>query len=441
MSVYLAYSKYPDIRRSASSGGAVKSILLDLMESKRVDYVIITRMNGRSPETIITDKKEEILNNTNSIYQPTNPLSALNRLSKGKKYALVGLPCHIHNLKRLQGYGIAKEIIFTIALFCNHTPSKEWSDTITGESLSYRGEGSPFVNSLHNWPGEKYMPETCRNCYLSRISDEADICAGDPWYYKNNDIGEGKTLVKTNNTDFKSVVFEEVEDKTDKYPLKPRAKQIEIPVYWWTLERDIVNFGDYITPLIVREFGYKPVNFDPAKHKEQLYIIGSHPYQQKVKMKIWGAGCDSANPPLDFLKRSDVYALRGLHSSEKYGKYNIPLSDPGFLLPYLFPIKREPEDYTLFIPHHKQFNNPAPEGMEKVNIMVHRDKWFDLLRKIINAKKVYSSSLHAQIICKAYGVPFEIIGKTSIKFKDLEVEHNPLELLKVFPYPILNWRT
>jgi len=449
MEVFLAHSKMDSIRKDSSSGGAVKSILLDLIDQKEVDEVIITTMTIDGPKTIITKDKEEILSNTNSIYHPTNPLSVLNEIDPDKRYALVGLPCHIHNLKRLQSYGIANQVIFTISLFCNHTPSQEWTDEIKKKNsgiISYRGSGSPFKNSIHKF-NTKYMPETCKLCHLDRISKISDISAGDPWFYRDCDIGSGKTLIVSNTKASKDYIeksnlleLQKVDNRLSKYKLTPRCPQKKIPVYWWTFNTPKVNFGDYITPLLVKEFGYTPVNFDEKKHKEALYIIGSHPFQRKFPMKIWGAGCEGLAPNLSFLKKSKVYALRGKWSSFKYKINNIPLGDPGFLLPLIFPIIKQTEDYTLYITHNQQRNVEGPKGSTFLDIIDDRAKWFETLIKIVNASHVYTSSLHTIIICKAYGVPYTVFGKTSSKFKDLEIDYNPRDLLKVFPFPILNWR-
>jgi len=116
MNVYLANSKDTSIRKNSSSGGAVKSILLDLIDQNRVDDVIITQMVNGDVKTIITNNKDEICNNTNSIYQPTNPLTALPTLDANKKYCIVCLPCHTSTLRRLQSYGIGLQITFVISL-------------------------------------------------------------------------------------------------------------------------------------------------------------------------------------------------------------------------------------------------------------------------------------------------------------------------------------
>jgi len=291
------------------------------------------------------------------------------------------------------------------------------------------------------------MPETCKLCVHDRISKASDISAGDPWFYKDYDIGEGKTLLVSNTNEADEYLkksnmidYERVEDRTSKYKLTKRANLKAIPVYWWTQGQTKVNFGDFISPLFLKEFGYNPVSFDPKKHKRAMYIIGSHPFQRKFPLKIWGAGCESLNPNLTFLKTAEVFALRGKHSSAKYKINNVPLGDPAFLLPLLFPIIKDTQDYELYIPHNQKRHIEGPKDSVYMDIIDDRNDWFVNLHKIVNASKVYTSSLHAIITCKAYGVPYETTGTLSAKFRDLEEDYDPHALLKSFPFPILNWR-
>jgi hypothetical protein len=453
---YLAYSKDTKIREEATAGGVVKSILCDLLSRNKVDYVLITRMNGRIAETIITANIEDIISPaTNSIYQPTNPLSLLSSLDSTKKYAAVLLPCHIHTLRRLQGYGIGNEIVFTISLFCNHTPNIEWTEAnFKDNSVQYRG-GKGLKNYTKHFPVSGYMPETCKKCYVDRSGIDADISAGDAWAFGNNDLQEGKTYIRINTEigkqyqrESENIIWEEVEDRIDKYRLAPRSNPSVIPINYWKMQELCINYGDYIAELIVKEFGYRPEYCDRAKHDYYLFSVGSHPYRQAKehpdypsKMKLWGCGCDHDRIDKSFLRNSEVYALRGDMSCIMYG-YDVPKGDPGYLLPILFPIKRTPEDYTLFIPHWSQRHIIPPDNAQFVDIFVAKgEAWWKFLRRIVNARMVYTSSLHVAITCEAYGVPYEVYGQISYKWLDIDRRYDPHSLISTFPETILNWRT
>lgn len=226
-SVFLAHSSNDVIRFQASSGGFIKSFLVYLLESRATDFAIVTRTgdsrNPLVPETIITNSKEDILSTrTNSVYAVNNPFPTLKELAYDKKYAFVGLPCHVRNLRALQKKGKHRNIVIVIGLFCNHTPNIEFTRGILQklnvkehdvQQIEYRGSGWPgrFTACLEN--GQKKFialqdywsndlnngPELCKYC--SEIADDADIYVGDPWNLKlEGTDSRGTSLVICRNS-------------------------------------------------------------------------------------------------------------------------------------------------------------------------------------------------------------------------------------------------
>jgi len=206
-SIFFAHSSSDVIRSQASSGGFVKSFLVYLLEFRAIDFAIITRTGGQDhplvPETIITDSKDDILSSrSNSVYAVNNPFPALKELAYDKKYALVGLPCHVRNLRALQKKGKYRNIVIVIGLFCNHTPNIEFTKEILQklnveerdvQQIEYRGNGWPGGFTAYLKDGQKKFialqdywsndlnngPEMCKYC--SEIAKDADIYVGDPW--------------------------------------------------------------------------------------------------------------------------------------------------------------------------------------------------------------------------------------------------------------------
>ncbi len=104
-SLYLACSNSNIVRQKASSGGLVRSLLIELIKSKKVDYVCI--LDEKKEEILnfdllITESIDKILNSSQSIYQTTPLLHKLKKLKKNKKYVFVGLPEHIASLRVLK---------------------------------------------------------------------------------------------------------------------------------------------------------------------------------------------------------------------------------------------------------------------------------------------------------------------------------------------------
>lgn len=206
-SIFFAHSADDQTRFQSSSGGFIKSFLVYLLESSRVDMVIITRTGDSSnplvPETIITNSREDILSTrTNSVYALNNPLKVLNEIDSEKKYAFVGLPCHVRNLKLMQKRGKYTNIMTVIGIFCNHVPNLAFTEGILKKlkvkvedvkQIEYRGNGWPgdftahlkngqsrFISCTEVWSNDlNNGPKMCKCC--SEIGVSADICVGDPW--------------------------------------------------------------------------------------------------------------------------------------------------------------------------------------------------------------------------------------------------------------------
>lgn len=204
---YLAHSANDVIRYRASSGGFIKSFLVYLLDSGKIDFAIVTRTGGPqdplTPETIITNSREDILSTrTNSVYMVHNALDCLGGLKDGRKYALVGLPCQVTRLRQLQAQGKYTSIVLVIGLFCNYAPRAEFTKSILQKldvraedllQIEYRGNGWPggftahlrngqrrFISTRDYWSNDLHnAPDMCRRC--SDTAERADIWVGDPW--------------------------------------------------------------------------------------------------------------------------------------------------------------------------------------------------------------------------------------------------------------------
>ena len=105
-SCYITYSKDAVIRRSSSSGGTAIALLIHALENDIIDGALIVRFSKEDPlvpEIIVARSKEEILSASGSKYFPVPLLTGLKEiLLNDGRYAVVGLPCHIHALRKIQ---------------------------------------------------------------------------------------------------------------------------------------------------------------------------------------------------------------------------------------------------------------------------------------------------------------------------------------------------
>lgn len=102
---YTGFSTDIVLREQAASGGMVSQFLIWLLENHKIDGAVVTKFDKDAPlkvQTIVAKTKEEVLAAKGSKYSPVslhNVVSAIKK-SDGNRYVVVGLPCHIHGLKK-----------------------------------------------------------------------------------------------------------------------------------------------------------------------------------------------------------------------------------------------------------------------------------------------------------------------------------------------------
>jgi len=211
---YIGYSNDPQIRFEATSGGIATSLAKFLLKNKIVDGVVVTKMCGKNPlipESFIARTEEGVISAKTSKYTPTSPIGVLKEIKSAKeteKFAIIGLPCHIHGLRKLQEIEpwAKKKIIFSIGLFCGHEVTFSGTKFILErfakgskdiESIQWRGRGWPGGISVQYKDGKKidilhemywppffstyfFTPYRCLTCH-DLTSELADISLGDAW--------------------------------------------------------------------------------------------------------------------------------------------------------------------------------------------------------------------------------------------------------------------
>lgn len=228
--VLWGYSTNDFIRKQCASGGVVTLLLLYILQKKIVDFVIISRMKkdgSLEPETIITDDAKEVIDCRGSIYCPL-PLNAVFKdLDLTKKYALVGLPCHLMGLHYLENINpkLKTAIKYKFGLFCSRTPDFNATRNLLIQNkinpdevktIRYRGEGHPgyfqiqMINdeekqiyhlSKHYWDfsfARYFMQYRCWLC-PDKTAHYSDISFADDWTipYKEDPLGRTTIVTRT----------------------------------------------------------------------------------------------------------------------------------------------------------------------------------------------------------------------------------------------------
>jgi coenzyme F420 hydrogenase subunit beta len=210
---YIGHSVSSDIVENSSSGGLVTQLLVYLLESGKVDGVLVTKMNKESPlepEPFIAQTRKEIISATKSKYCP-NPLNVKLReiLRSPGKYAMVGLPCQIQGTRKAeqQSKVLRDRLIYHFGLVCNHAPTFLATDHLLKQlgipkqqvkRIEYRSKGRPseMVITLKNgevkrvnhnstlfWGGcfsDFFYSHRCTTCD-DKMCEFSDISFMDVW--------------------------------------------------------------------------------------------------------------------------------------------------------------------------------------------------------------------------------------------------------------------
>jgi pyruvyltransferase len=181
-----------------------------------------------------------------------------------------------------------------------------------------------------------------------------------------------------------------------------------ITAYWY---RSIINFGDLITPLLLRHYGFTPVYDLPMR--AQLLAAGSileHIHDEYSGI-ILGAGFIDEVSRMTF-PGAKILAVRGKLTREHLGPghENVALGDPGLLSSMVMP-RREEKRYVLgIIPHHMDKNNAAISRLAELNrkdliVIDVQQQPLEVFTKIDSCRYILSSSLHGLIVADSLGIP------------------------------------
>jgi coenzyme F420 hydrogenase subunit beta len=214
-SCYIGYSNDKQIRFNSASGGLVTELLIFALENEIIDGVITTRMQTNNPletEAFIARTPKEIIEASKSKYCPVTPNVCLKQvLNENGRFATVGLPCHIHGIRKAEMIlkVLEKKIVLRLGLLCSHTVGfagnrfllkKLGFDIDEIAKISYRGEGWPGSMSIETktgsimrvplfgswnsyWPFFSsffFTPLRCTMC-PDQTAELADISFGDAW--------------------------------------------------------------------------------------------------------------------------------------------------------------------------------------------------------------------------------------------------------------------
>jgi hypothetical protein len=177
--------------------------------------------------------------------------------------------------------------------------------------------------------------------------------------------------------------------------------------YWYRKE---VNFGDLITPTLLKYHGFTPVFTRPCKAR----LAGAGSILEHLPDDFTGVILGSGfilESSFRRFRSATIIALRGELSRQRIGPPGkLALGDPGLLASDVMP-RREQKKFALgIVPHYLEKSNPVVGrlisrlGREATLIDAQKEP-LDVFSAIDQCEHILSSSLHGLIVADSLGIP------------------------------------
>lgn len=189
------------------------------------------------------------------------------------------------------------------------------------------------------------------------------------------------------------------------------------------------NFGDLLTPIILKHYGFTPIYAYPQK--AQAVIVGTILEIVKTNFNGYILGSGWSRDSITNFPFAKIKGVRGYLTKDSLQiNKNIIIGDPGLLMSDIFPCHLKPKFQIGIIPHESEINDPRLKRLkqvlgDKITIINPCDKKAtNILKKINECQYIVSSSLHGLIISDSYSIPNgriklnELDDSNDYKFRD-----------------------
>jgi coenzyme F420 hydrogenase subunit beta len=240
--VLIGRSSNENIRKASSAGGIITQILITLLKEGYIRKALVAGISLSEPwkgKAMLAETEQEIIECTQSKYTIIPQMNKIGEIiNTNEDIAVVGLPCHIHALRKYQSRfpHRLKNVKVIIGLFCHMAieidgtlrmieRAKIKKENI--EKIEYRGgewpgqvrvvmkdgkicslHSSDFKDGAINYLKYLYYPKRCLTC-IDFSAELSDISVGDPWF-RNKDgsyiYKGGHSLILIRTEKGKSVV-------------------------------------------------------------------------------------------------------------------------------------------------------------------------------------------------------------------------------------------
>lgn len=212
-----------------------------------------------------------------------------------------------------------------------------------------------------------------------------------------------------------------------------------VKAYWYN---ETKNVGDNLTKIILEHLSKKEVVL--SHDKGSILGVGSIAEFIQDGDVVWGSGLIE---PMALEKKKDVtfLAVRGKYTRDylMMAGYEVPevYADPAILMPEIYFPKVEKEHKFGYVPHYIEKDEwpTLTRGDFFIDIL---SEPFAFVDELLKCEAILTSSLHAHILARAYGIPSKFFPLTNkiiggyFKFWDYETANTSATELKnlIMPY-------
>ncbi len=235
-SVWTGHASDPAIRRIGASGGVLTQVLVYLLETGKVDAVILAQQGRPTPEkarAVIAQTPEAILAGAQSIYIPVSMLDLLKTLEPQKTYAITCLPEQSAALRVMQqeGFAPAMQVQYVVGLYTgtalypaaiscflrsrgiredDSIQSLKWRAGEWPGYLEIKTESGRIVRSkkvYYNFLIPFYITQTSLQS-MDFVNEFADLSVGDAWSPVFEAQGVGHSIIVARTQPMASIIAE-----------------------------------------------------------------------------------------------------------------------------------------------------------------------------------------------------------------------------------------
>lgn len=170
--------------------------------------------------------------------------------------------------------------------------------------------------------------------------------------------------------------------------------------------KSIDNFGDNISPFIIRSMLGKSMPFTSYITRGKLLAVGSILKALRENDTVWGTGAMYDEPiiPPNGVK---FLAVRGPLTRDRI-QAEVPevYGDPALLMPKFYQPKTRKKNYKIGVtPHiidHHLFEGVSASNIKMISL---KGDPRGIIDQMVQCETIISTSLHGIIVAEAYGIP------------------------------------